>query len=146
MSSYQYRKSHCGDKTILRPSYLHNGVPYTGKTTFLYWIGALFPNTTKHNIAGTVCIIARMYKMNTSKRFNKSIRWYINQHLTHLLTRTTFSKLSSANRVMVPTKVSTSSNIKICNGGHITHYAYWVKYIPLFITTIYQTRYKSTWD
>ena len=31
MSSYQCRKSHCGDKTILRPSYLHNGISYTGK-------------------------------------------------------------------------------------------------------------------
>ena len=41
MSSYQYRKSHCGDKTILRPSCLHNGISYTGKTTSLYWIGAL---------------------------------------------------------------------------------------------------------
>ena len=41
MSSYQYRKSQCGDKTILRPSYLHNGISYTGKTTSLYWIGAL---------------------------------------------------------------------------------------------------------
>ena len=40
MSSYQYRKSHCGDKTILRPPYLHNGNSYTGKTTSLYWIGA----------------------------------------------------------------------------------------------------------
>ena len=38
MTSYQYRKSHCGDKTILRPSYLHNGISYTGKTTYLYWI------------------------------------------------------------------------------------------------------------
>ena len=38
MSSYQYRKSHCGDKTILRPSYLHNGISYTDKTTSLYWI------------------------------------------------------------------------------------------------------------
>ena len=28
------------DKTILRPSYLHNGIPYTGKMTSLYWIGA----------------------------------------------------------------------------------------------------------
>ena len=28
ISSYQYRKSHCGDKTILRPSYLHNGISY----------------------------------------------------------------------------------------------------------------------
>ena len=40
MTSYQYRKSHCGDKTILRPSYLHNGISYTGKTTSLYWIRA----------------------------------------------------------------------------------------------------------
>ena len=41
MTSYQYRKSHCGDKTILRPSYLHNGISYTGKMTSLYWIRAL---------------------------------------------------------------------------------------------------------
>ena len=38
MSSYQYMKSHCRDKTISRPSYLHNGISYTGKTTSLYWI------------------------------------------------------------------------------------------------------------
>ena len=38
MSSNQYRKSHCGDKRILRPSYLHNGISYTGKTASLYWI------------------------------------------------------------------------------------------------------------
>ena len=58
MSSYQYRKSHCGDKTILRPSYLHNGISYTGKMTSLYWIRTLvlchpsvlpvFPNQDPH--------------------------------------------------------------------------------------------------
>ena len=37
MSSYQYRKSHCGDKTVVRSSYLHSGISYTGKMTFLYW-------------------------------------------------------------------------------------------------------------
>ena len=41
MSSYQYRISHCGDKMILRPSYLHNRISYTGKITSLYWIRAL---------------------------------------------------------------------------------------------------------
>ena len=41
MSSYQCRKSHCGDKTILRPSYLHNGISYTSKMTSFYWIRAL---------------------------------------------------------------------------------------------------------
>ena len=37
MPSYQYRNSHCGDKTVVRSSYLHNGITYTGKMTFLYW-------------------------------------------------------------------------------------------------------------
>ena len=41
MTSYQYRKSHCGAKMILRPSHLHNGISYTGKRPSLYWIGAL---------------------------------------------------------------------------------------------------------
>ena len=40
MSSYHYRKSHCEDTTILRPSYLHNGISYTDKMTSLYWIRA----------------------------------------------------------------------------------------------------------
>ena len=44
MTPYQYRKSHCGDKTISRSSYLHNGISYTGNRTSLYWIGALLPN------------------------------------------------------------------------------------------------------
>ena len=46
MTSYQYRNSHCGDKTILRPSYLHNGISYTGKMTSLYWIRAQIPKDT----------------------------------------------------------------------------------------------------
>ena len=41
MTSHQYRKSHGGDKMILRPSYLHNGISYTGLMPSLYWIGAL---------------------------------------------------------------------------------------------------------
>ena len=41
ISSYQYRKTHCGDKTVVRSSYLHNGISYTGKMSSLYWIGAL---------------------------------------------------------------------------------------------------------
>ena len=40
MPSYQYRKSHCGDKTILWSSYLHNGISYTCKMTSLYRITA----------------------------------------------------------------------------------------------------------
>ena len=40
MSSYQYRKSHSGDKTLLQLFYLHYGISYTGKKTSLYRIRA----------------------------------------------------------------------------------------------------------
>ena len=40
MSSYQYRKSHCGGKMVVRSSYLHNGISYTGNLSSLYWNGA----------------------------------------------------------------------------------------------------------
>ena len=40
MSSCRYRKSHCGDKMVVRSSYLHNGISYTGKVSSLYWIGS----------------------------------------------------------------------------------------------------------
>ena len=39
MLSYQDRKSHCGDKTVVRSSYLHNGISYTGKTASLSPLG-----------------------------------------------------------------------------------------------------------
>ena len=51
MLSYQYRKSHCGDKTAVRSSYLHNGISNTGKMSSLYWIGSQI--TKYHNL---VCI------------------------------------------------------------------------------------------
>ena len=50
MSSYQYRKSHCGDKTVVRSSYLHNGISYTGKMSSLYWIGAQGFNTSSASL------------------------------------------------------------------------------------------------
>ena len=40
MSSYQYRKSVCGDK-VVRSSYLHIVISFTGKMSSLYWIRAL---------------------------------------------------------------------------------------------------------
>ena len=43
----QYRESHCWDKTVIRPSYLHNGISYTGKMTSLYWIRALVSQQSK---------------------------------------------------------------------------------------------------
>ena len=55
MLSYQYRKFHCGDKTILWLSYLHNGISYTGKKAFLYWERAL-----------TICNLAWLLLLSSS--------------------------------------------------------------------------------
>ena len=41
MSSYQYRKSHCGNTKVVRSSYLHKGISYTGKMASLYWTNPL---------------------------------------------------------------------------------------------------------
>ena len=46
MASYHYMKSHCGDNTAIRLSYLQTGISYTGKTTSLHWI----PHTIVLNI------------------------------------------------------------------------------------------------
>ena len=43
MSSYQYRTSHCGDKTIVGSFYLHKGISYTSKMASLYWISSQDP-------------------------------------------------------------------------------------------------------
>ena len=42
ISSYQYRKSHCGDKTVVRWSYLHNGISYTVRYHLYIELGPRF--------------------------------------------------------------------------------------------------------
>ena len=42
-------KSHCGDKTVVRSSYLHNGISYTGKMASLYCILNHGPDCCKWN-------------------------------------------------------------------------------------------------
>ena len=72
MSSYQYRKSHCGDKTVVRSSYLHNGISYTGKTTSLYWIRALdvitHPSQNPSSKMFLLIIFCRVHKPNSSDK------------------------------------------------------------------------------
>ena len=41
MTSYQYSKSHCGEKTVVIYSYLHNGISYTVKKSSVYWTSPL---------------------------------------------------------------------------------------------------------
>ena len=70
MSSEQYRKSHCGDKTILRLSYLHNGISYTDKMTFLYWIKALATQ-------GTLMDYVKVSLMHPSSQPKVFVLWHL---------------------------------------------------------------------
>ena len=40
-STYQYRKSHCQDKIVIRSSHVHNGISYTSEMATLFWISPL---------------------------------------------------------------------------------------------------------
>ena len=57
--SYQYRKSHCGDKTVARSCYLFNWISYTGKMSSLYWIGTLVFIPTFESFSPTIFMADR---------------------------------------------------------------------------------------
>ena len=72
ISSYLYRKSHCGEKTVVRSSYLHNGISYTGKITSSYWIRAQnyhLPSPPVQISIQTVAVPAKI----TNKKYSKNI-------------------------------------------------------------------------
>ena len=79
--SYQYRKSHYGDKTILRPSYLHNGISYAGKMTSLYWIRVLISMRWKPNGSQSSYII--WYTEHTSIICVTTVIQYIHPSIAH---------------------------------------------------------------
>ena len=89
MPSYQYRKSHCGDKTILRPSYLHNGISYTDKTIFYIESGprasVSIVLTTHSWISQCLRGLKRISQWNL-ERFHKNFQKVIVQLLFHILT------------------------------------------------------------
>ena len=66
MSSYQCRKSYCGDKMVVRSSYLHNGISYTGKMSSLYWTIAQDCSPGTRAIFDSILIL---YKQNSFSSF-----------------------------------------------------------------------------
>ena len=97
MTSYQYRKSHCGDKTAVRSSYLHNGISYTSKMTSLYWIRAqvvfavsvvFWPSSQSMFYLSWNYIVVDEGRNNITMRHLKSLAtWLIVQHLVILWQR-----------------------------------------------------------
>ena len=59
--SYQCRKSHCGDKTVVRSSYRHNRISYTGKMWSLYWIRALAPKVARASAGMSLAVWDRQH-------------------------------------------------------------------------------------
>ena len=78
MLPYQYWKSNCGDKTVVRSSYLHNVISYTGKKTSLYWLrtlGFMFIGTFFYNHINQLEISAHSFtviKVEGNKSINLS--------------------------------------------------------------------------
>ena len=92
MSSYQFRKSHCEDKTILRSYYLHNGISYTDKMISLYWISPLVivSHEEGFQLFMTVCTI--LVSRNDRKRKNTS--WSYDYRKTSSIKRTKYQNLN----------------------------------------------------
>ena len=78
MTSYQYRKPHIGNKTILRPSDLHNGISYTGKTS-LYWIGAqtVFTRIWDPFINMRLPLVIPSYLCNGNSCTGIGVKWHL---------------------------------------------------------------------
>ena len=84
MLSYQYSKSYCEDKTIQRPSYLHNGISYTGKPTSLHWNRA--QNTARwHGRWSLLVLLAPREENSLHSVPEMQISWR-SYHITVMLT------------------------------------------------------------
>ena len=69
--SYNYVKSHCGDKKILWPSDLRNWISFTGKITYSYWMRALVYHTSY------ISIQPACEKIRGSLCTDTVLNWYI---------------------------------------------------------------------
>ena len=121
MSSYQYRKSHCGDKTILRPSYLHNGISCTGKMTCLYWIGIGIPQYRKshwtilrpsylHNGISYTGKMTSLYWIGGSGHKPEAIKSYPKYVFTEL-SHYYYRQVSNISRTLVGNKIVDHSDV-----------------------------------
>ena len=73
-SSYLYRRSHCGYKTILRQSYLRNGIPYPLRRQYGRKI-VLSPQWDLLNIRATVGANSAVVESNDTSKM-ASLYWY----------------------------------------------------------------------
>ena len=78
MSSFQYRKSHSGDKRVIRSSYLHNGIYFTSQVASFYWINPLvyFLQPTKDdNVSASTRLRRRRWQWNQMPYMRWPLHW-----------------------------------------------------------------------
>ena len=76
---YQYRKSHYGDKKVVKSSYINNGNSYKSKTTYLYWIKPLGAGRDSKSVftEGVHVFIITWTRGLDGMAIFTSIRWYL---------------------------------------------------------------------
>ena len=81
MMSCQYRKYHCGDKTILQPSYLHSRISYTRKMSLYWMVSLLFRFAIWSHPMALVKIQIQMTHMSTHTIpiLSQYVRWSAKQ-------------------------------------------------------------------
>ena len=151
MKSYQYRKSHCGDKTILRPSYLHNGISYTGKIPWDWNTGLELirragcgrPGTLRwrHNWRNSVsnhqphhCLLNRLFRRRSKKTPKLRVTGLCvgNSPGTGELKWPVTRKMFPFDDVIMNCEVKWAPVVFVTNWGHI---------IEVSLTLIFKRRY-----
>ena len=87
--SYYYRKSHCGDEMVVRPSYVHNQISYTGKMASLYWTTPRVAVPAHLSLSDMFALFVKynFYKHSSTTHFS-SLQWHkCVQHMRTLYCR-----------------------------------------------------------
>ena len=78
--SYHYWEFHCGDKTVVRSSYLHIGISYPGMMASLYWFSPQMSKCTSLMHPPCMSIIcSSLHNLVTVKPFSFHVlltKWY----------------------------------------------------------------------
>ena len=109
---YQYRKSHCGDKTVVRSSYLHNGISYTGKMSSLYWIRAMvvIRSSYLHNGNCYTGKMALLYWISLHKLGNSEVKLPLNLNYNDKLFVKFTTSLNTLIDIHFPPNISLNHN------------------------------------
>ena len=141
ISSYQYRKSYCGDKTVVRSSYLHNGISYTGKMTSLYWIRALV-SIWHQDICSNQAYVDRSTNLRRTFTY-----WHImGRMLRHLRDTWWWFQRKGNSRLISCLYAPSSDYIPQIRQGANTKVNSWILTFSLCLLLLFACRWTTLWS